>query len=156
MSEEVVENGDTVKVSYTGKFKDGEIFDTSDPETAKEGGVFNPQREYGPLVFIVGANQVIRGFEKAVLGMKAGDEKTVEIPPEDAYGEANPELIISLPMDMFKEAKIEPKVGLILETSSGMCQIKEVQEQEVVVDFNNPMAGKTLVFDIKVEEILKG
>ncbi len=155
MSEEVVKNGDTVKVSYTGRFTDGEVFDTSDPKIAKENGIFNPYREYSPLVFIVGAGQVIRGFEKAVLGMKVGEKKTVEIPPEEAYGEVNPELVVTLPMEMFREANIEPKVGIILETSSGMCQVKEVREEEVVVDFNNPMAGKTLVFDIKVEEIVQ-
>ncbi len=151
-----VENGDTVKLSYTGKFEDGTVFDTSSEEVAKEHGIFNPEREYGPLVFIMGAGQIIRGLERAVLGMEVGEAKRVEIPPEEAYGEVNPELIVSLPMELFREANIQPQVGMILETSSGLCRVTEIKEDEVVVDFNHPMSGKTLIFEIKVEEVIKG
>ncbi len=152
---DVVENGDTVKVSYTGKFEDGTVFDTSEEDVAREHGIFNPNREYSPLVFVMGAGQIIRGLEKAVLGMKMGDVKTVEIPPEEAYGEVNPELIVSLPMELFREANIQPEPGMVLETSSGLCRVTEVRENEVVVDFNHPMSGKTLYFEIKVVGITK-
>ncbi len=81
-----IENGDHVEVDYTGKLKDGTIFDSSIKDVAKKGGVFDKNRNYQPLAFKVGEGKLIAGFEKGVLGMNVGEKKTVEIPPEQAYG----------------------------------------------------------------------
>lgn len=88
-----VENGDNVSVDYVGSFVDGEVFDTSIEAVASENDILNMARDYEPLKISVGAGQVIPGFDKAMVGMKVGENKTVTIPPEDAYGVANPELI---------------------------------------------------------------
>jgi len=92
-----VENGDNVSVDYVGSFVDGAVFDTSIEAVASENGILNMARNYEPLKLSVGAGQVISGFDKAMVGMKVGESKIVTIPPEDAYGISNPELIDAMP-----------------------------------------------------------
>jgi len=82
-----VKEGDHVKVDYTGKLKDGTIFDSSIEELAKKSEFYDEDREYEPLGFTIGKGQVIPGFEEGVKGMEVGEEKRIEIPPEEAYGE---------------------------------------------------------------------
>lgn len=91
--------GDTVSVWYTGKLDDDSVFDSNIEEVAKAAGTFNPARPYEPLSFAVGAGQMIPGFDKAVVGMKTGEKKTVTIPPEEAYGQVQPELTRTLPVE---------------------------------------------------------
>ncbi len=79
-------NGDTVRVHYVGKFPGGKVFDTSLEKEAIRAGIYNKGREYKPLTVTLGAGQVIKGFNDAIIGMKPGDEKTVTLPPEQAYG----------------------------------------------------------------------
>lgn len=81
-----IEEGDYVEVDYTGRLKDGTIFDSSIEEVAKEGDVYDANRDYEPLGFTVGEGKLIPGFENGVKGMKVGQKKEVEIPPEEAYG----------------------------------------------------------------------
>lgn len=94
----VVETGDTVYVEYTGKFPDGTVFDTSDPDVAAASGLFEPDRLYQPLRLIVGEGNVIPGFENGILGMKEGEKKTLVIPHEEGYGPSDPEKINVLPL----------------------------------------------------------
>ncbi len=81
-----IKKGDYVEVDYTGKLKDGTIFDSSIRENAKKSKYYDKNREYEPLGFTVGEGRLIPGFEKGVIGMEAGEKKKVEIPPEEAYG----------------------------------------------------------------------
>jgi FKBP-type peptidyl-prolyl cis-trans isomerase 2 len=156
MSKEIIESGDTVKVNYTGKFENGEIFDSSIEEKAKNSENHNPQRIYEPLVVKIGAKQVIEGFEKALLGMKKSEEKEVTIPPEEGYGNFDSSLVQNIPMASFKSVNISPQIGQLLNTEAGICKVTKISPSDVEVDFNSPMAGKTLVFELKVEEIIKG
>lgn len=80
------QNGDTVSVHYLGKFPGGKVFDTSMRNEADKAGLFNPARDYKPLQVVLGAHQVIPGFEEALVGMKVNETKEVTIPPEKAYG----------------------------------------------------------------------
>ncbi len=136
-------NGDRVKVHYTGKLTNGEVFDSS------------LQRE--PLEFDLGKGQMIKGFEQAVLGMGVGEEKTVDIASPEAYGEIKDEMIFPVDRNNIPE-HIDLKVGMQLnaQTSQGypiQVTVKEVQLESVVVDANHPLAGKDLVFDIKLVEL---
>ena len=139
-----VQKGDRVKVEYIGTFEDGEVFDTS-------------EKHGKPLEFVVGAGQMIKGFDAAVVGMENNEEKEIMLQPEDAYGEANPQLIKKLPRDQFPKDH-EPKEGmmLMLKASNGQqmtAVIKEVAEKEITLDLNHPMAGKTLKFKIRVVDV---
>jgi len=86
MSTLAAQNGDMVSVHYLGKFPGGKVFDTSMKAEAVKAGIFNPARDYTPLQVMLGAHQVISGFEEALVGMKVNETKEVTLPPEKAYG----------------------------------------------------------------------
>lgn len=88
MSELTAQRGDTVSVHYLGKFPGGKVFDTSMKSEAERAGLFNPARDYKPLQVVLGAHQVISGFEEALIGMKLNETKEITLPPEKAYGRA--------------------------------------------------------------------
>jgi FKBP-type peptidyl-prolyl cis-trans isomerase 2 len=150
-SNKAVENGDTISVNYVGKLEDGTVFDTSEKEAASEAGIYNEMRDYEPLTFTVGAGQMIKGFDEGVVGMKLGEEKTIEIPPEEAYGEYMEEYARELPRDA---VDFIPEVGMQLATETGLKgTVTEVSEENFIVDFNHELAGKTLIFKIKVVSV---
>lgn len=141
-----VKTGNTVTVEYEGKFESGEVFDSS-----------QHGEHHHPLTFVVGAKQVIPGFDSAVLGMKDGEEKEVTIKPEEAYGEKRDDLEKEIPRNVLPKEQ-EPKAGmtLLMGTPDGRqfpVQIKKVGEENITIDLNHPMAGKTLIFKIKIVKI---
>jgi len=147
----VVKAGDTVQVDYTGKLEDGTVFDTSTEEVAKQAGIYNANRTYAPLTFVAGADQMIKGFDEGVIGMKVGEEKTITIPPEEAYGEYNESMILPVPLDDISAENLEP--GQKIPTMYGNVTVVEVNQTHAMIDFNHELAGKTLIFDIKLVSI---
>lgn len=145
-----IEIGDTVHLEYTGKFETGEIFDTSNEETAKKAGIHMVERNYGPLVVKIGAGQMIKGLDEALVGVEKDESKTITVPPERGYGLKSPDLIQNFPRDVFTQSNIEPKVGVVLGTDQGVATVTNVSENQVEMDFNHPLAGKTLVFEVKI------
>ncbi|MBU2100240.1 FKBP-type peptidyl-prolyl cis-trans isomerase [Candidatus Micrarchaeota archaeon] len=139
---QTVEVGDTIKVEYIGKFPDsGEVFDQS---TGR-----------GPLEFTVGAGQMIKGFDSAVLGMKLNQEKTVILLPEDAYGTLDSGQEMQVPLSQIDGGE-SLEVGSILYASNGQAgTIIAINDGTATIKFVHPMAGKTLEFWIKVVEINK-
>ncbi len=139
-----VKSGDQVKVHYTGKLTNGEQFDSS---VGRE-----------PLEFKVGAGQMIKGFDDAMPGMKIGDKKTVTIPAVDAYGEKNDEAIIEFPKENIPaDMKLEPGMQLTLSNQQGQpvpVVVLELKDDIVILDANHFLAGKELVFDIELVEIV--
>lgn len=139
-----------VKVDYTGRDKEtGKIFDTTEEKPAKEIGIYN-EKMCKPAVMLLGAGHLIKGFENALKGMKAGEKKTVEIKPEDAYGFRNPELVKLLPMQPFIQNNIKPAPGMVLNLQGNLAKVQSVSGGRVRMDFNHELAGKTLIFDIKM------
>lgn len=138
-----VKENDTVKVHYTGKLSNGQVFDSS------EG------RE--PLEVALGQGMLIPGFEKAIIDMKVNDKKTVNIPKEEAYGEIKQELFHKVDNSQLPE-EIKPEIGMGL-TSRGedgreyQFRIAEVNEDHIIVDGNHPLAGQDLTFDLELVEI---
>lgn len=147
-----VETGDTVSVNYAGMLEDGTVFDTSIESVAKEAGVYNPSRNYAPLTFVVGSGQMIQGFDNAVIGMKVGDTKTVTIPPDEAY-EYREDMVINYTMEDFNAVNITPVVGETVTSQGYEGTIVSISGENVTVDFNHRLAGKTLVFDIELVSI---
>ncbi len=145
-----VEAGDVVIVDFTGKIKGGDIIDSSNPEIAKKLG-----REGRPLVVVVGKGNLIKGLEEAIIGSEKGESKTVEIPPEKAYGERNLGLVRVVPLTAFKNAGIDPKPGMVVDVDGYPARVLSVSGGRVQVDFNHELAGKTLVFDITIKDIIK-
>lgn len=140
---EAAKVGDLVCVHYTGKFKSGEVFDSS--------------KERDPLEFTLGNKELLAGFEEGVVGMKPGESKSVTLEPENAFGERREDLLLELPKKEFPQ-HISPSVGLQLKLSNAegadmTVVVSEVGEESVTLDGNHPMAGKTVVFDIELVEI---
>jgi FKBP-type peptidyl-prolyl cis-trans isomerase SlpA len=139
-----VKANDTVKVHYTGKLADGQVFDSS-----VERGE--------PIEFTMGQGQLIPGFEKGLIDMKVNEKKTINIPKEEAYGEPREELVQEVQKSQLPD-EIKPEVGMGLVSKSPDGQemnlvVKDVKEETIVVDGNHPLAGKDLVFDLEVVEI---
>ena len=139
-----VKKGDKIKVEYTGTLDDGTVFDSSKNHDA-------------PLEFVVGAGQLIKGFDDAVLGMKVGDEKEISLAPEEAYGQHNPEFVKDMPRNLFpKEQEIKPGMVFMVDLQDGrkvQVRVSKVSENNVTIDLNPPLAGKTLKFKIKILKI---
>ncbi|MEW6295254.1 MAG: peptidylprolyl isomerase [Candidatus Diapherotrites archaeon] len=133
--------GDTVKVEYEGSFPDGNVFDKSAPGK--------------PLEFVLGAGQLIKGFEAAVIGMKLNKQKTITLEPKDAYGEYDPDLIWSISTKELNDVMIKPKIGMILKVEGRPGTVIATDENITKVDMNPALAGKTLVFKIKLVGITK-
>ncbi|MBU1122684.1 MAG: peptidylprolyl isomerase [Candidatus Omnitrophota bacterium] len=137
------QKGSKVKVQYTGKLADGTIFDKS--------------QDNDPLKFTLGSGSIIPGFENAVEGMQLNEEKQVIIAATDAYGERNEGLVREFPNSAFPEDFV-PQKGMMISLGdpSGKAipaTIVEVSQENVKVDLNHPLAGKELVFDIKVVSV---
>lgn len=154
-----VEPGDRVRIEYVGRFEDGGVFATSDPEVAEEHGLVSTDAEGSPdpapLSFTVGRNEVIEGLDEAVVGMAVGEEATVTVPPEKGYGEYDPERVREYDIDEF-EAMVgtEPEIGLHVEARNDLHgDVTAVVGDAVEVDFNHELAGRTLVFDLRVREV---
>ncbi len=135
--------GDTVRVHYTGKLADGTVFDTS--------------KERHPLKFTLGNGQVIAGFEQAVIGMNPGDSKTIRIPPDQAYGEHRKDLVITFSRNQLPQG-MDPQVGQRLELTQENDQtvlttIVAVNDTDLLLDANHPLAGKELTFDLQLGAI---
>lgn len=135
--------GDTVLIHYTGRLEDGTVFDSS------EG------RE--PLEFRLGEGRVIPGFEEAVEGMKPGDEKTADVPADEAYGPRRDDLLLTVSREQLPDG-LEPEVGQKLEMATRDGQkvpvvVTDTDDGSVVLDANHPLAGKDLTFDIALVKI---
>ena len=136
-----IENGKYVQIEYEGTLEDGSLFDS----TEKSGQ---------PLEFQLGASQVIEGFESAIKEMGQGEEKVIKIDPAKAYGQPDPELIKEFPRESVpNNENLEPGQRVIVTAANGMpfqAKIVEVDETNVKIDLNHPLAGETLNFKLKV------
>ncbi len=132
------------------------LFDTTDRDRASESGIYNPKHNYGPIIAVVGAGHLVPGLEKA-LGDKGalGEWVEVELPPEEAFGPRDPKKIETVPMQRFKQSKVEPKTGERIQYKNQPATITRVAGGRVWVDTNSPLAGREVKYRFKVDEILE-
>ena len=152
-----IATGDTVTLEYTGRLDDGTVFDSSEESVAQEAGIAEaqPGREFEPLTVEVGAGQIIEGMEDGLIGLDEGDATTLEIPPEDAYGEWSDEHVQEFETDELTEMLgQQPETGAFLEAENGQHgEITHVDDEVVKVDFNPDLAGETLEFDVEIVDV---
>ena len=141
----VAKSGRNVKVHYKGTLDDGTVFDSS-------------YERQTPIGFEVGAGQMIKGFDSAVDGMKVGETKTVNIPSDEAYGPWYDEAVREVPRASFPDG-FDFKEGVIVEGEANGQPVRgaivNVQDDTVQVDFNHPLSGRDLNFDIELIEVNK-
>jgi peptidylprolyl isomerase len=136
-------DGDKVTVHYTGKLSDGTVFDSTEGEE--------------PLVFTLGELDFIDGFVDGILGMSVGEKKTVTLSPEQAYGDRSEEMVMDLPREGFPP-DLDIEIGFELEVTdendeSMLVTVVNIDDQNVTLDGNPPLAGKTLTFDLELLKI---
>lgn len=139
-----VKTGDTVMLHYTGKYKNGKVFDSS--------------RKGNPIPVEVGAGEIIKGLENAVIGMQPGENKTVVVRPEEGFGNCDEKRLIEVPKKLFPE-NISPEKGTELQLVNKRGQafnvvVVEILDKSIMLDANHPLAGKVLVFDIELVKIV--
>lgn len=137
----MIQKGNTITVHYTGRYENGDIFDSS---IGKE-----------PLTFKVGEGNIINGFENAILGKEIGDKVEVDIEPIDAYGDYREDLLIEVPNSSLPGA-VEVGMSLQAQAENGTpinVTVKEVKEDSVIVDANHPLSGKRINFSIEIINI---
>lgn len=137
----VIKEGSKVSINYVLKV-DGNVVDSS-----KEGG---------PLTYTQGQSQIIPGLEKQLAGLKAGDKKNISVTPGEGYGEHNPQAIQKVPKKAFKDADAL-KVGTVVAGVAGdrefQAMVVEIGKEEITLDLNHPLAGKTLDFEVEVVSV---
>lgn len=151
-----IQKSNFIIVEYTGKVKEtGEVFDTTSEETAKENKLFKEGDIYEPKLVVVGEGWVLKALDEALLTFKLNKKDSVEIPPENAFGNRDPEKVKLVPLKRLAARGINPKLGAQIEYDKRLATVRTMGSGRVTLDFNPPLAGKTLVYDITVQNKLK-
>jgi|TARA_Y100000310_G_scaffold311565_1_gene357968 FKBP-type peptidyl-prolyl cis-trans isomerase SlyD len=148
---EKISKKDFVEIEYTGKLKEGNIvFDTTDEKVAKENKL-ESHAGYEPIIICVGEQQLLKGIDSNLEGKDMGGEYDIELKPEDAFGSKNAKLIQLIPTGKFKQQDIQPMPGMQLNIDGMVGTIKTVSGGRTLVDFNHPLAGKELLYKVKIK-----
>jgi FKBP-type peptidyl-prolyl cis-trans isomerase SlyD len=146
-----INDGDFIRLSYTGKVGEN-VFDTTDEDEAKKAGIHSANAGYGPVTICVGQKHVIVGLDEELVGKEAGAKGSITVAPEKAFGERDPKRIKSFPKNQFKEKPVRGMPVKLEEEGEGT--VVDVIGSKVIVDFNAPLAGKTLTYDYTIEEMV--
>ena len=151
-----MKKGDFIELEYTGKVKDMDfVFDTTSEKEAKENNIHDAKASYGPVVICIGQNHVIKGLDEQLEGKELGREYKVELSPEKGFGKKNAKLIQLVATNKFIKQEINPMPGLQVNIDGMMGMIRTVSGGRTLVDFNHPLAGKELIYDFKINKIVK-
>lgn len=146
-------SGDFIYIDFVGRVKDtGEIFDLTREDVARQEKIYDPKFKYHPVAVIVGAGFVLKGLDDALKEMKVGEKRTIEIPPEKAFGERRVDFIKLIPLHVFKEQDVNPVVGDYLSVNGIRGKVISINGGRVRVDFNHPLAGKKLEYEVEIKK----
>ncbi|MBN1134680.1 MAG: FKBP-type peptidyl-prolyl cis-trans isomerase [Methanosarcinaceae archaeon] len=148
-----IEKGDFIKLQYTGKFDENTVFDTTNEELAKEKEIHNPRGMYGGDVVIVGLGHTIAGLDEDLVGKEVGYTGTVEIPPEKGFGSHDPKMVESISISKFQDRRAYP--GMEIEINGRRGVVTTVIGRRARVDFNHPLAGKSVTYEYTIEQKLE-
>lgn len=150
-----IKKQDFVEIEYTGKIKeDNIIFDTNQEKVAKDNGLYDENTDYSPSVICVGENSILKGLEEQLIGKEIGKEYTFEVSSENAFGKKDAKLIQLVPTSKFRQQKIQPVPGLQLNIEGVFGIVKTVSGGRCLVDFNHPLSGKDLIYNVKINRIV--
>jgi peptidylprolyl isomerase len=151
-----LQKGDFILINYTAKVKEtNEIFDTTLEETAKKEHLQKEGEIYEPKLIVIGENWVLKPLDDSFISMEPNTPATVEIPPEKAFGPRDPEKIKQVHIKKLAEKGINPTIGMRIEYGGKNAIIRSIGAGRVLLDFNPPLAGKTLVYDVTVNKKLE-
>ncbi len=156
----VLKKGDFITINFTCKVKEsGEVVETTLEEVVEKEGLqskhSDEKHEYEPLFIVVGEGWVPKGVDEALEGMEVGQEKTVEVPPDKGFGVRDPSKMKLLPLRRFSKEGITPVPGIQVEVDGKPALIRSVGAGRVQVDFNHPLSGKSLTYNLKLESLIR-
>ncbi|MEM1820248.1 MAG: FKBP-type peptidyl-prolyl cis-trans isomerase [Thermofilaceae archaeon] len=149
--------GDVVLLEYTIIDKaTARVLETTTEQIARESGLFSEETKYGPRLVVLGSGELPSGLEELLVDVGEGEEREIELPPEKAFGRRDPEKVRVIPAREFSARGIIPRAGMEVEVRGERGTVISVGSGRVIVDFNHPLAGRELVFKVKVVKVLKG
>jgi len=161
-----IQKGDFIELDYTGKIvEDNMIFDTTIPADAKKAGLIHEhadgeehhhhhhlhEEDFKPVIVCVGQNHVLPGLDKKLEGLSFGKHE-IKLSEDEAFGKKNSKLLKLIPVSAFKEQKINPHVGLVLNIDDAKGVVRSVSGGRVIVDFNHPLAGKEVIYTVSIHK----
>ncbi|MEM3770038.1 MAG: FKBP-type peptidyl-prolyl cis-trans isomerase [Candidatus Bathyarchaeia archaeon] len=151
-----LQKGEFILLDYTAKVKEtGEVFDTTIEEVAKKERLYKEGEIYEPKLVVIGEGWVLKALDESLTGMEVGKTETVEIPPEKAFGARDPEKVRRVPLRHLTAKGITPTLGMRLEYDGKLATVRAIGAGRVLLDFNPPLAGKTLVYEVAVKKKLE-
>lgn len=146
---------DFVEIDFVARIKEtNQIFDLTDENLAKKEKIYNKNIKYGPIIICIGENQIIKGLDSFLIGKEPNKEYHVEILPEKGFGKKDPKLLRLIPLKIFKKQNIQPFPGLQVNIDGIIGIVRTVSSGRSIVDFNHPLSGHNLVYDIKINRIV--
>jgi FKBP-type peptidyl-prolyl cis-trans isomerase 2 len=146
---------DFIELDYTGKLEDGTVFDTTKESVAKEHHLHNEKAEYKSIIVCIGEHQVVPGLDNALVGKEIGKNYTITVSADDGFGKKDAKKIRLVPMSVFKKQNVMPHPGLQVNIDNHVATILRVSGGRVLVDFNHPLAGKNVIYDITIKREIK-
>jgi len=151
-----LQKGDFIIIDYVAKVKEtGEIFDTTNEEVAKKEHLYKEGDIYEPKLVVIGEGWVLKALDESLATMEIGKPTSVEIPPSKAFGDRDPEKVKRVPLRQLLAKEITPSIGLRIEYGGKMATVRAIGAGRVLLDFNPPLAGKTLVYEVTVQKELE-
>ncbi|MCX8171647.1 MAG: peptidylprolyl isomerase [Candidatus Bathyarchaeota archaeon] len=150
------EKGDFVLIDYVARVAEtNEVFDTTIEEVSRKEGIYQEGAIYEPKLVVIGEGWILRALEEALLNLELEKTAVIEIPPEKGFGNRDPEKVKMYPLRRFIAQKITPKVGMRVEVNGKVATIRAIGAGRVQLDFNPPLAGKTLIYEVTVRKKLE-
>ncbi len=151
-----IKPGDFLLLNFTLKVKEsGQTVDTTYDAVAKDSHIHREDTPYGPRFIILGEGWLPKGLEDSLVGIDVGKQTTVELPPEKGYGARDPAKMRLVPLRRFRDKQIDPVPGAEIDLDGRPAVVRAVGAGRVQVDYNHPLAGRTLIYDVSVEKVLE-
>jgi peptidylprolyl isomerase len=151
-----LQKGDFILIDYIAKVKEtGEVFDTTMEETAKKERLYKEGEIYEPKLVVIGEGWVLKALDESLTNMEISKQSIVEIPPDKAFGARDPEKVRRVPLRHLTEKGITPSLGMRVEYDGKLATVRAIGAGRVLLDFNPPLAGKTLVYEVTVNKKLE-
>lgn len=148
-----IKNNDFIELDFTAKTEEGKVFDTTIAEEAKKANL--PESDYKPVTLCVGQAHLFKRIDKALVGKEIGQEFTIELLPEEAFGKRMPDLVKIIPLKIFMEKEVNPYPGMPVAIDNTVATVRAVSGGRVITDFNHPLAGRKVIYKIKLRKKLE-
>ncbi len=145
-----IQKHEFIEVSYTAKTQEGLVFDTTDKEIAQKEGLYDEKKTYGPLTLCVGEYQVVQGLDESFIGKEEKTSYSLTVEPQKAFGKKKADLIKLIPTSKFKQQGMQVAPGMQVYINNQMAVIKTVSGGRALVDFNHPLSGQHIEYEVKI------